>query len=387
MKRAVVVQGLEGMSLASVIRTARLLSGLVLLAFVAGHLANLAFGLQSLAALELWRATLMAPWQQLPGKIVLGSAALVHATLGLYALASRRSLVLSATDLVQLGLGLLVPPLLINHALTLGGTGQLVQEFQASYGLILAVYWVYSPLYAFQQLFVVVVVWIHGALGLYSWLVLKPIWSRIGGIVLPILFAVPILALLGFAEAGKEVIGRLETDPEWQVTVIANVRRMISVVAPLAAIQKQVLQIYGAAALAALAILVFRILRARMRPVSIGFDGGLVAQGRHGLSILEFSRINNIPHAHVCSGRGRCGTCRVAVEAGAAVLSPQREIEREVLARLHAGPGVRLACQARVLGPGVLVARLLPAYADSSAARLPEDWSGDPTEIVVEAAS
>ena len=40
------------------------------------------------------------------------------------------------------------------------------------------------------------------------------------------------------------------------------------------------------------------------------------------------------------------------------------------------GAGDRLACQARVLAEGVTVTRLLPAYADASAARLPEEWTG-----------
>lgn len=363
------------MPLQSMIRKARLASGLVLMAFVTCHLANLALGLSSLAAVELWEPVLMGVWLGAPGKILLAGAALVHAALGLWALAARRSLVLSASDIVQLCLGLLVPPLLVNHVLAIGGTGQMVQQFQVSYGLILAVYWVYSPLYAFQQLLVVVVVWIHGALGIYGWLVLKPVWTRIGGLILPFLFAVPILALLGFAEAGKEVIARMQDNAEWQAAIIANIRRMISVKAPLYVLQMQVLAVYAAAAGVALAILASRILRARLRPVAITFDGGVVAHGRHGLSILEFSRLNGIAHAHVCSGRGRCGTCRVVVEQGAPMLSPMRHGEHATLARVHAGAGVRLACQARVLGPGVAVARLLPAYVDAAAARAPEEWN------------
>ena len=38
------------------LRNVRLASGLVLLVFVVGHLANLAIGLHSLAAMEHWRA-------------------------------------------------------------------------------------------------------------------------------------------------------------------------------------------------------------------------------------------------------------------------------------------------------------------------------------------
>jgi adenylate cyclase len=118
-----------------------------------------------------------------------------------------------------------------------------------------------------------------------------------------------------------------------------------------------------------------------LTPVHVNYDGGLSAQGRRGLSVLELSRLNDIPHAHVCSARGRCGTCRVHVDAGAQSLSPQNDIERATLARVSegkpVGEGLRLACQARVLGAGVSVTRLLPAYADASAARQPQEWVAD----------
>jgi len=37
-------------------------------------------------------------------------------------------------------------------------------------------------------------------------------------------------------------------------------------------------------------------------------------------------------------------------------------------------PLERLACQARVTGSGVVATRVLPPYADASAARLPQEW-------------
>jgi hypothetical protein len=67
----------------------------------------------------------------------------------------------------------------------------------------------------------------------------------------------------------------------------------------------------------------------------------------------------------------------VHVDAGAASLSPQNDLERATLARVGAGAGDRLACQARVLGSGVSVTRLLPAYADASAARQPQEWAAE----------
>ena len=362
----------------TLLRNVRLVSGLVLMAFVISHLANLSLGLHSLAAMEAWRPTLLGPWRTVPGATVLTLAAAVHALLGLYAMSARRSFAMSRTDVVQLLLGLLTPPMLINHVFATNVAGELGRDFDASYGQMLAVYWSFSPTYAFQQLFVVVIVWVHGALGLYSWLVLQPFWRRISVLVLPVLFAVPVMALLGFAESGREVLDKLANDPAWRTHIVDNLTRIVVVTKQLEIVQRRVLLVYGALVLLAAGTMAARMLRDRKRPVQVAYDGGQVASARRGLSILEISLDNHIAHAHVCSGRGRCGTCRVQVDSGAQSLSPRNDLEDGTLARVQAGAGVRLACQARVFGPGVAVTRLLPAFADASAARDPQDWvSGD----------
>ncbi len=366
-----------------VLRNVRLVSGLVLLVFVVGHLANLSIGLRSLAEMEAWRPLLVGPWKSPAGQILLGGAALVHAALGLYAMAARRSLSMSRTDVVQLALGVLTPPLLLNHVLMTAVAGKLAYYgYEPSYGLLLAVYWSISPGYAFQQLFAVVFVWVHAALGLYSWLVLKPVWRRIGGFVLPVLFAIPIAALLGFAESGKEVVAKLAGDADWRAQIEASAAEIAGVRDRLDAIWWNVIAIYAGLALLAIGVFAVRCLRDRMARVTVSYDGGLVAQGRRGLSVLELSRMNEVPHADVCSGRGRCGTCRIHVENGATQLSAIEPLEARALARVHAAPGDRLACQALVLGPGVAVTRLLPAFADADAARDPHDWTEpvDPLE-------
>jgi len=345
--------------------------------FVAGHLSNLMLGMHSLAAMEAWRPYLMGPWRSGPGIVLLAGAALVHIALGLYAISVRRSLAMSRTDVVQMVLGLLTPPLLLNHAVVMYMAGEVTPRFDSTFGQMLAVYWSFSPRYAFQQICVVMVVWAHAAVGLYSWLVLKPVWRRVGGLVLPVLFAIPILALLGFAEAGKEVLDKLANDPAWRSNIIDNLDKVVKVTSQLDAFQARVLLAYGALVAFAFGIFAWRAFRDRLKPVEVAYDGGLRAQGRRGLSILEISRLNDLPHAHVCSGRARCGTCRVRVEAGAERLSPMGEVERKTLARVRAAATDRLACQARVLGAGVAVTRLLPAFADASAARAPQDWAAD----------
>ena len=329
------------------LRRLRLVTGLILMAFVTGHMANLMLGMHSLAAMESWRPWLMGPWRSIAGQGLLVFSALIHLALGVYAVAARRSLAMSKTDWVQLCLGLATPPLLLNHAIVMHMAGEVTPSFDSTFGQMLAVYWSFSPGYAFQQLGVVMAVWIHAAVGLYSWLVLKPVWKRIGGLVLPLLFAVPILALLGFAEAGREVLEKLATDAPWREHITANLRRVVAVTDPLNALQGKLLLAYGVLVAAAIGVLATRLLRDRLKRVSVAYDGGLSAHGRRGLSILELSRLNDVPHAHVCSGRGRCGTCRVRIESGAGQLTPMSEAERDTLARVGAGAAERLACQAR----------------------------------------
>jgi adenylate cyclase len=345
------------------LRSLRLLTGLVLMGFVAGHMINLMLGMHSLAAMENWRPWLMGPWRSVAGQGLLVCSALVHLALGVYAIAARRSLAMSKTDWVQLCLGLAVPPLLLNHAIVMHMAGEVTPDFDSTYGQMLAVYWSFSPGYAFQQLAVVMVVWIHAAVGLYSWLVLKPVWKRIGGMILPVLFAVPILALLGFAEAGREVLEKLSSDPAWREHITSNLRRVVAVTDPLNALQSRLLVGYAVVVLAAITVLAARVLRDRLQHVTIAYDDGASARGRRGLSILELSRLNHVPHAHVCSGRGRCGTCRVRIDAGAGSLSPMSEAERSTLGRVGASAGERLACQARVQAAGVVATRVLPPWA------------------------
>lgn len=362
----------------TLLRNLRLMSGLVLMLFVIGHLANLALGLHSLSAMGAWRVVLLDPWRTPLGGGLLVLCAAIHTALGLYAIATRRSLSMSRTDAVQLVLGLLTPPMLITHVVATHIAGEFDRNFNFVYGQMLAVYWSFAPKYAFQQLFVVMIVWVHGALGLYAWLVLLPSWKRIGAVVLPVLFAVPILALLGFAESGRMVLERLETDPAWKTLILDHLRPIAAMVAEMETGKDRVLIIYGCLVALAAGVMLLRMLRDRAKPVTVAFDGGQTAQGRRGLSVLEISLAGDVAHAHVCSGRGRCGTCRVQVEQGEQSLSPLNDLEETTLLRVHAPAGARLACQARVLGQGVQVTRLLPAYADASAAREPASWALEP---------
>jgi adenylate cyclase len=71
-----------------------------------------------------------------------------------------------------------------------------------------------------------------------------------------------------------------------------------------------------------------------------------------GRSVLAASMKAGIKHMHLCGGHGLCTTCRIRVVEGAEYLSEIHPYERISL-RFHLSfsPDVRLACQAKVLGP------------------------------------
>jgi ferredoxin len=50
-----------------------------------------------------------------------------------------------------------------------------------------------------------------------------------------------------------------------------------------------------------------------------------------GVSVLEASLRNGVPHAHVCGGRGRCSTCRIRILSDLSDLPPMSTAERTVL--------------------------------------------------------
>lgn len=366
------------MKAAGVIVSIRLIGGMVLMLFVACHLSNLALGLVSLDVLEAWRPRVLAAWQTYPGLALLYAALASHLALGVVALAKRRSAAsFRATDVAQLVLGLLIPPLLALHVLAMRGTVALGGA-HVSYGLALVIYWKFVPLYGLKQVLVVTIAWVHGCLGLYGWLRLRAWWSSVAGFLYPVAFAVPILALLGFVEAGKQAMARYDGgDPVWAKAIEAAGIRMAEVGAPLDGWENGFLIVYAVGLVVALACFAARVVKRRRQRAQVGYVGGPTIVAAPGLSILEISRQSDIPHASACSGRGRCGTCRIRVVSGLTQLSPIAAREAKTLERIGAtGADIRLACQALLTGGRVTVERLVPAEAEEDAARHPELFDG-----------
>jgi adenylate cyclase len=96
----------------------------------------------------------------------------------------------------------------------------------------------------------------------------------------------------------------------------------------------------------------------------VQFSGEKQVPVARGQSLLEASLWEGIPLLHSCGGKVRCSTCRVLVLAGKGGLTAPNEKETELRERMRFPPDVRLACQTKVSGSGVKIARILRDQTD-----------------------
>ena len=97
----------------------------------------------------------------------------------------------------------------------------------------------------------------------------------------------------------------------------------------------------------AVALAIRALLRLRSRRIHVNYTAGPSIVAPVGPTLLELSRMAGVPHASICGGRARCSTCRVRVESAAGDLPEPNHAEATTLKQIHAGPGIRLACQLR----------------------------------------
>lgn len=97
---------------------------------------------------------------------------------------------------------------------------------------------------------------------------------------------------------------------------------------------------------------------ARLREVASHPDAvpirlcGSKLEARAGGTLLAAAMKNGVRMMHACGAQTLCATCRVKVTEGAENLAPMSLKEKFSLRyHLSMSPRVRLACQARVLGP------------------------------------
>ena len=343
----------------------RLISGLVMLAFVICHLTAHCFLLISVEDAESVLTALMYPWRTLLGTGILVAAFVVHYSNGLWSIYIRRSLRLNRWELAQLSLGLCIPFLLMIHVV---GTriAESTLDVTIYYNTVFIGQWLHRSWLATVQVIALVTVWIHACIGIHYWLRTKPWYPSwrpaffIYGLLLPT------LAVAGYISGGNQVVREAKADPDFVRNSAED-----SNITPGAAEAVDHMVAAGLALSFGLTLVPFaaRAVREfsyrRRKPPVLSHANGRSMPMLPGATVLETLRANGISHASVCGGRARCTTCRVLVTKGLEQLPAPGGLEAKALERIGATPGMRLACQIR---PTADVAVLPLLAADANAA-------------------
>ncbi|UWU91601.1 adenylate/guanylate cyclase domain-containing protein [Bradyrhizobium sp. CB1015] len=330
------------------VRQVRLVCGIILFCYVVSHFLNHALGNISVDAMEtgVYYHTLF--WQFLPVAIVFYTAALTHLGLGLYALYQRRQFRWRTIEPLQLVLGLSIPMLVMGHVIGVR-LGQTLYGHEKLYPQELYLFFVAAPGRLWQMTILLLIAWVHGCIGVYFWLRLKPFFTRAAPYLLAAAVLIPTLSLLGIYQGGRSVAADSD-DGEWRTHNLS--RRQVGTVAEGNTLDRiaggLTIGYFGLLGL----VLVARGARAlrerRGGMIALSYGNGKTVRVPRGLSVLEASLRHNVPHASVCGGRARCSTCRIRVIGGHDALPTPSQREAFVLTRVgSADPSIRLACQLR----------------------------------------
>jgi adenylate cyclase len=330
------------------VRQVRLVCGLVLFAYLASHFLNHALGNVSMEALADGVYYHTAFWQFFPVAITFYTAALVHAGLGIWALYERRQFRWKAIEPLQLVLGLSIPVLIITHIIGVR-LGHTLFGHDKLYPQVFFAYWIVWPYKMWLMFAVLIVSWVHGCIGLYFWLRMKAFYQRAAPFLLAAAVLVPTLAMLGLYQGGRNVVDSDST--EWRAENLSRDKVGTSAEqVVLGSIENYFLIGYlGLIGFVLLAKGARALNERRGGMVRLSYGNGRIVRVPKGLSVLEASLRNNVPHASVCGGRARCSTCRIRVIGDCAALPEPSKREAFVLNRVGAGadPAIRLACQLR----------------------------------------
>jgi adenylate cyclase len=347
-------------------RRLRLITGLVVAAFVIGHFLNHALGVVAIEAMDRVRVALALWWRSPVGTVLLYGSLLTHFVLALISLYRRSTLRMPLWEALQLGLGLAVPPLLIAH---IAGTrlAWTLLGHNIDYERVVGVLWS-SEWATFKQITLLLIVWAHVCIGLHYWLRLRAGYRELQPLAFAAALLVPTLALSGFASAGFYLWPSIQT--------VGGIHKYNVDLAAMSGQDRALLAAWTSGLewafwCALAATLLARWLRTRIGATyRVRHASGRIISAPVGRSILEAIRDEGLPHASVCGGRARCTTCRVRVSEGLADLPPPGRMEAQALERIEAPPNVRLACQCRPTRD-VAVTPLLPPNAGPSSARQP----------------
>ncbi len=280
--------------------------------------------------------------------VVLYVALLLHAGLALYSISQRRTLRMPFSTGLQIILGLLIPLQLISHIVQTRFAHE-VFDVNDEMGYIIILMWPSTAVW--MQSLLVLVVWVHSCIGLHMWLRLTRWWSKTVPYLIGLAVFIPTFALAGLLTEGRRIWADF-ADPFLREQYIEHYNwPSPEEFQALFSVKDNALMAFWAALGVSLSVFVFRKLWRRRHSVRVKYVEGPEVVAEKGMTLLEISQANGVPHTALCGGKGRCTTCRVIVEDGADQLPAPSEVEARSLAAVSAPKGARLACQIRPTEP------------------------------------
>lgn len=185
------------------VRHIRLVSGLVMFAYLTQHLLNHALGLFSLKLAEAGLELAILFWRNPVATVFLYGAAAVHFALALWTLYSRREWRLPWIEVLRLTAGFSFPLLLIGHAVS-ARLGDTLFDIRPSYTSIIGTLVAVGA--EGTQLALFAPGWLHGCLGLWITLRRFETMQRIKPLLIAIIILIPLAAGLGFLNMTAEVL-------------------------------------------------------------------------------------------------------------------------------------------------------------------------------------
>ncbi|MGR3615634.1 MAG: adenylate/guanylate cyclase domain-containing protein [Paracoccaceae bacterium] len=326
-------------------------TGLVLFVFALTHFLNIGLGLISSRVMEEaqeWRKLIT---RSALGEIIIIGSLLAHGGLALFKLAQKRTLRMPVWEWVQIILGILIPIQLIAHIVFTHVAAD-AYGVNDKFGYLIGLIWGTND--AWFQSLLLLVVWVHGCVGLHFWLKATQWWRRNFPTLVSFASLVPAFALAGFLTEGRRVGERFD-DAETHFSYLDYYSAPdADAFSQLDQISQNVdLAYYVCLALVAGFFIIRKLVSGR-KSVRIRYVNGPEISSQKGLTLLEMSRAAGVPHTSLCGGKGRCTTCRVVIEEGADLLHPPGDVESRSLQAVNASPSTRLACQIRPTDPATV---------------------------------
>ncbi|PCJ09102.1 MAG: adenylate/guanylate cyclase domain-containing protein [Rhodobacteraceae bacterium] len=321
---------------------------MILFTFALFHFLNLGLGLFSDDALDWGQDTRQVITRNPLGEIILLSALLTHAGLAIAKLASRHTLRMPVWEATQILLGLTIPLLLIKHIVHTRVAHE-VFGVNDEYGYITVLLW--DTIDGAWQAVLLLIVWLHGCMGLHFWLRTKGWWRRWLPVLVGFAMLIPGFALSGFLTQGRRMVQLFQDDEiRWELMEDYHWPDRDTFTTLITIADYLLYAFWVILALATLFYATRRLLSWR-KSVRIRYANGPEISATKGLTLLEISRAHGVPHTSLCGGRGRCTTCRVIIEQGGDRLHPPSDAEARSLAAVKAPDNARLACQIRPSHP------------------------------------